>query len=242
MKTRPWITKSDLLKGTDLEADNAIMAASLILFMLSGQKYTGVMSVTEQYTCETTGAPVGCYWDPSADSYWNPLIGSYVFTQGPSRRSTRLVPGTYIQLSRRPVREIEQITVAGDIVDPSEYRLSGSTVMLTGSAGWGLCSSPIITYSYGIPVPKLGQLAARKLADEFVLAFNGDSNCSLPSNVTSVSRQGLSFEVFDPQDFLEKGRVGVYEVDLFLSAVNPNHARKPARVFSPDLRRGRRIV
>jgi hypothetical protein len=37
-------------------------------------------------------------------------------------------------------------------------------------------------------------------------------------------------------------RTGVYSVDLFLKAVNPDNARKPARVWSPDLPRANRTI
>ena len=47
----------------------------------------------------------------------------------------------------------------------------------------------------------------------------------------------MSFTLLDPQDFLDKGRTGIYEIDLMLSALNPAGALKRARVFSPDIRR-----
>jgi hypothetical protein len=80
-------------------------------------------------------------------------------------------------------------------------------------------------------------MAARRLANELVLAAEGSADCALPRNVTSVARQGVSFEIFDPQEFMDKGHTGLYEVDLFLSAFNPNKSRKRAKVFSPDTRR-----
>jgi hypothetical protein len=44
----------------------------------------------------------------------------------------------------------------------------------------------------------------------------------------------MSFTLLDPQDFLEQGRTGVYSVDLFLSAVNPNKAQKKSKTFNVD--------
>jgi hypothetical protein len=37
-------------------------------------------------------------------------------------------------------------------------------------------------------------------------------------------------------------RTGIYAIDLFLKSTNPDKARAKARVFSPDIARGRRIV
>lgn len=236
MKTRPWITREDLLSPGDREADNAIMAASSVLFALSGQKFGGLFTTTEQYTCESTGAPVGCSWDAGERAYWNGALGAYTYVQrhlgGP-----RLSPGNDIRLQNRPVQQITSLVINGATVDPTKYALYNRAI-LRPAAGttWGLCSSPAVTYEYGENPPVLGKIAARKLADEFVAAFNGEE-CHLPSSVTSVSRQGLSFSILDPQDFLEKGRVGIYEVDLFLQTVNPGRAKKRPRVFSPDLPR-----
>ena len=49
----------------------------------------------------------------------------------------------------------------------------------------------------------------------------------------------MSWTLLDPQDFLDKGRTGIYQVDLFLRTVNPDGARLRARVFSPDIPRGK---
>lgn len=237
MKTRPWVDVSELESPGDPHAEDAVKAASSILFQLSGQKFGGVFKTTEQYVCETTGAPTGCHWDAGVGAYWNPVIGSYAVVQGPSMRSTRLVPGTDIRLRQRPVRQITEVSVYGEVKDPSTYKLYNRGILhpLPGS-GWSLCSAPIITYEYGILPPALGRLAAKKIADELVLAMNG-GDCRLPSSVTSVSRQGLSFDIYDPQTFLDHGRIGIYEADMFIATFNPASAKKRARVFSPDLPR-----
>ena len=59
MKTRPWITVAELDTPTSIDAQDAVQAASLLLFIMSGQKYGGLQRVEEQYVCEETGAPTG---------------------------------------------------------------------------------------------------------------------------------------------------------------------------------------
>jgi hypothetical protein len=99
-----------------------------------------------------------------------------------------------------------------------------------------------ITYTYGIEPPTAGKRAARYLAQELAKGWSGDEDCALPDRVTSVSRQGVNYTFLDVQAFLDDMRTGIYSVDLFLKAVNPDNARKPARVFSPDLPRATRVT
>lgn len=236
MKTRPWIDVSDLAQPAHVDAQTAIDAVSQILFSLSGEKYAGIFQVTEQYICETTGAPTGCWWDPGERAYWNAAIGAYAYVQDPVRDRNRLMPGNMFRLRGTPVKQIVSVSVSGSAVPSASYELVNSSTLVATDTSWGLCSGPVVTYTYGVEPPALGKLAARKFADEFLKSIDGTA-CDLPSSVTSVSRQGLSFEILDPQEFLKDGRIGVYEVDLFLSTVNPGRARKRPRVYSPDLRR-----
>jgi hypothetical protein len=98
-----------------------------------------------------------------------------------------------------------------------------------------------VTYRFGTRPPALGRLAAKALADQYLLAYTGSDECMLPQRVTQVTRQGMSWTLLDPQDFLNKGRTGLYQVDLFLITVNPDGAKLRSRVFSPDLHRGKTV-
>jgi hypothetical protein len=91
-----------------------------------------------------------------------------------------------------------------------------------------------VTYTAGVDtIPPPVMAAIDTLACEMDKADAGEA-CSLPQRVTSVSRQGVSWTILDPQDFLTEGRTGLYAVDLVLSAYNRSSARARARVFSPE--------
>ena len=77
------------------------------------------------------------------------------------------------------------------------------------------------------------QRAVDVLANELLLADSNSPDCRIPERVQSVSRQGVSWTMIDPQDFLDKGRTGIYEVDMLIRAVNPSGAKRRVRVFSP---------
>lgn len=234
MKTRPWIDVSELSNPAHPDAQSAIDAATLVLFDLSAQKYQGIWTVTEQYICETTGSPVGCYWDPGERAYWNPSLGAYMYIRDPIRERARIVEGEYIPLRRTPVRQIMSVSIGGSAIPSANYELLNNRIVAPVDYKWSLCDGITVQYEYGVQPPALGKIACKKLAEQLLLAIDGNiTGCELPQGVTSVSRQGINFEIFDPQEFLDKGRVGIYEVDLFLSTVNPAKAKKRPRVFVP---------
>lgn len=101
----------------------------------------------------------------------------------------------------------------------------------------GLCGGGMdleVTYTYGAPPPKEVEMAIEALSDQLVLAFEGSDECKLPDRVTSVSRQGISMTILDPQDFLTEGRTGIALVDQALRNYNPSRALRPARVYSAN--------
>jgi hypothetical protein len=125
-------------------------------------------------------------------------------------------------------------------VPPTQYYLvDHSSIQTTTTGTWSTCNVEV-TYTYGTPVPFAGKAAARLLAIELVKMYEGDPECALPQRVTSVNRQGVSYTILDSQDFIEEGRTGIYAIDLFLKSANPDRAKARAKVFSPDMARGRR--
>lgn len=96
-----------------------------------------------------------------------------------------------------------------------------------------------ITFTFGQPPPMLGQLAALKLAEYLALPQLGDTT-HYPRRVKQVARQGVTTQTADASDMLAAGQTGIYEVDLFLLAVNPKKLDRQATVWSPDVGRARR--
>lgn len=158
-----------------------------------------------------------------------------------------------LHLTGRPV------TATGDVTAVHDY--NGDPVLDADgvTAGWSLANGFIlrftpqgyaqvrgycdrtadVTYTYGAPPPGYIQTAIDVLATE--LLASDSPTCRLPDRVTSVSRQGLSWTVIDPQEFLDQGRTGIYEVDLAIRTANPGNAKARTRVFSPERRPPRRV-
>lgn len=242
-----WITPEELGDYAETEFSyEAAKAASNLLWMLSGRKYSGTTTVTERYVCATLSYRYG----PSVrnnkaelvlgDVYNIPYTDMDSYT---AVTSDGLSPQSRLRLRGRPVQKIHTIrNRAGVVVDPTSYYLvDHSTIQATAGSRWTPCDIEV-TYTYGVEPPTLGKMAARKLAMEFVKSWNGDEECVLPQRVTSISRQGISYTILDKQDFIDDLRTGLYEVDIFLKSVNPDRARNRARVFTPDVPRARRYT
>jgi hypothetical protein len=237
MATGLWVTVRDL--GPDFEtsdyAAEAVKASSYLMWALSGRKYTGVTTVTERYV------------------RFAPLINTRLIQEAAiinSRVNKALAvvepwvsAETRIRLRGQPVTSVETVrNVTGEIVSPDNYYLVDHSALQFAEGALIVPADIEVSYTYGTQPPALGKMAARRVAQEFVKLWEGDTDCALPQRVTSVTRQGVTYTVLDSQDFLEEMRLGIYEVDLFLKTNNPNRAQKRSKVFSPDIPKARRYT
>lgn len=224
-----WLGNSDTVDPTGPYTSEAVAAASLILYKLSGEKFTGIQTTTESY----------------GSGYFAPMKLEPAVIQG-GIKNIPLQPGQReLRLRNSPVRSVESVSIGGMILDPSEYSLRNNAYLVRkNSVPWIL--DPLydltVVYTYGTPIPAAGKHAAMRLANELIWAKDDSAECGLPQRITTqITRQGESMTVLDPLNFLQAGRTGVYEIDLFLAAVNPNKAKKKSKVFSVDKPRGERI-
>ena len=243
--TNLWITPEELGDYAESEfAYEAAKSASNLMWALSGRKYSGITTVTERYVCASRRYRYGA----SIRNMSAQLIGGDVYnlptndidfyydiTSDGTAQSARL------RLRGRPVTKIHAIrNRVGKLINPSMYYLvDHSTVQAVTGIPWTPCDVEV-TYTYGVEPPTLGKMAARTLAIEFAKLWSGSDDCALPQRVTSVARQGVSYTIFDNQEFIDDLKTGLYAVDLFLKSVNPDKARAKARVFTPDIPRARR--
>ncbi len=242
-----WVQPEELGDYANTQyADEAAKTASYLLWAMSGRKYTGTTIVTERYTCTLRNNRMG----PSVKTNSPILFGGDVYNiptddydEYSELMTDGMSPDARIKLRGRPVLKIHTIrNKNGKILDPSNYYLvDHSTIHIVAGTPWTPCNTEI-TYEYGAAVPMAGKMAAKTLATEFAKLWAGDEECMLPQRVTSVSRQGVSYTILDNQEFIDELRTGLYAVDLFLKTVNPDNARRKAKVFSVDNPRARRYT
>lgn len=237
-----WVTPEEMGDaGKSVYAYEASKTASYLLWALSGRKYSGTETVTEKYECPARYSPsLRQLQDPGLFAVEPFMRDGVIYNRACPCAGAINGTHTRLRLKGRPVRHVSRVVQDGVEVNPSKYQLVNAAVLQAApGASIDLCGAEV-TYTYGTEPPTAGRRAARHLATELTKSFSGE-DCDLPERVTSVSRQGMSVTVIDPQDFLDDLRTGLYSVDLFLKVANPDNARKPARVFSPDLPRVSRI-
>jgi hypothetical protein len=222
-----WVTPEELGQYYSTEyAFEAASTASFLLWALSGRKYSGIHTVTERYDAITRAIDIRHSGVPAA--YKSDIA------------SRNRIPGLFengLRLKNTPVIDVLYYGAPGAEPVTTGFWVEDRAILRFGSPVDGDIE---VTYTYGQLPPVAGRMAARQLAIEFARAWGGDPECQLPDRITSVNRQGVSWTILDNQDFIADLRTGVYAVDLFLKTVNPDNARKRAKVFSPDLRRGRK--
>ncbi len=241
----------------------AASAASDVLYELSGKMFPGICG-------PVTVRPVSRPTDVDTRS-WGATLSTvgWVASQGFASAYGSFNPNVLAHFGSMepptidlpyPVREITLIKIDGEVIPADEYELrdfrslvrirpSASTVPV---ARWGWPTSQImdlpdtepgtfsVTYTFGNDAPQMGLLAAKKLAESLVLPQLGDDT-HYPKRITQMARQGVTAQVRDVTDLLNKGLSGIYEVDLFVTTYNPHKLQRQSAVWSPDLGRpGRR--
>jgi hypothetical protein len=152
------------------------------------------------------------------------------------------------------VVEVTEVKVDGVVLDPAEYFVDDlrRLVRRPGPVGqpakaWPCCQRNdlddteagtwSVTYKWGTPPPPMGVRAAAVLGCELAMACDPEfeDKCRLPKRVTSIIREGVTI-IMAPSDFLDPktGKIGIYEVDLFIRSYNPDNIQEGGMVLSPD--------
>jgi hypothetical protein len=239
-----WADLSDLENPSSPSAQYALESASYLLWVLSGRRWNGVRAYTEDYLCQRACHPTCC--TPGLGEFARVSAAlAYMIAQSGDPDWGQRAGERIVILRHRPARSLTSVTRISTAEDLTtslglyDYGFIAPTGV-EECDGFDPCSGLRVAYTAGSLPPAAGVSACLELANELVKAVECPDECRLPDRATSVSRQGINYQIFDPQDFLTEGRVGLYSVDVFIKAVNPHGARLPSRVFSPDLPRARR--
>lgn len=236
------------------DLDDVAYDASYLLYVLSGRRYPGV--------CEWTVRPCrrACPGLLSVSAgimppwYWGWFSGSWAWRDESGAGRCGCGSESSVDLAGW-VREITQVKIDGDIVDPDTYEVvNHRTLVRRDDPGppvvarrWPSCQNLtladdqpgtfVVTYTWGDPLPPLAEMAAAALARELWLACSPGANCALPGKVTKVVRQGITIERVVPiASMLAQGSSGIPLVDAFIASEGGKNAgAREAAVYSPDV-------
>lgn len=253
-----WLTGAEVAaccsvgeSSDDSIFDEVAIMASQLLYELSGRQFSGI--------CESVvrpcGMACGC-WIPDrrleAAWAWMDGIGGWGWW---SEEYGRLgcLPVSKITLAGYPVREIGDVKINGQVIDPSAYRLDRWRYLVRlDDPGpplvrnrWPACQNLSldddqdgtfsVAYSHGVDPPLLGIQAAAELACQLYAACPGGSgDCSLPVGTVRVERQGVTIDREQLLNLFKGGTSGLVLVDAFIAGYGRG-GKRPAAVWSPDV-------
>jgi len=209
-----------------LAVSRAVAVASEVLFLATGMRVHPAGENTEEFIGPKN-------------------VRSFTLAVGPVRQVVEIVTVDPASGAESPLEGTHRL------VGSTVYRWGGTRQLSTGTSSFrralGSSCAPgqviyRVTYRYASTITLGARAALLAYARELFLATEDPNACSLPERTTSVTREGLSMELMTPQDFLDKGRVGLPFVDTWLAQANPKRALRPAAVYTPDSPPGVGIV
>lgn len=245
----PWCMPDDIFTVPPLKdvaaadrdytlALQCVDAASRILFRRTKTKYPGICYAAGLRPCRRSTA----FTPPG----WNETWG--VCSCGtPDLRACGCGGLSEVQLvGEYPILGIARVRVDGEtLVNGTDYRVDDDRWLVRLQRQvWPSCNdlsldpatdAPTwdVDLYYGRLAPPDGVLACRRLAAEFYAGIKG-IDCSLPSNLTAKTVQGVSEEFERTADENGDKGFGIREVDWFLDNERLAEQSRPAIVASPD--------
>lgn len=223
--------------------DNALQAASEILWAATGRRYG---------RCEVKIRP--CRNCPCPDygfTYgfgfpWYPYLMDGLWYNCPCPTCVGDCGCTHLEEIDipYPTCEIVEVKIDGDVVPPTGYRVDEFRKLVRIDGGsWPTCQDLekddtedgtfSVTLIYGREVPELLKQATAAMACELLKSCVG-APCILPQRISTLTRQGVTAAFIDSMDFLASGRTGIYIVDLAIQTFNPHGITRRPAIWSPD--------
>lgn len=210
---------------------DAIDDASIIIYYLTGKQFGGTCTGRVRPPCLSGFCHCGCTPNQIELGFWPVTELTSIRYQGETLEGADLADfqiNEFHYLARKdgePFLSGNQFAPAGGTHDNED---DGYVFE--------------VTFEYGLTVPRLIKRATKALACELLKGCGCLAGpCKLPEKVTNITRSGLSMTVTSAADLLEKGRTGIYEVDMAIKVFNPIGMQSPSFIFQPQKDYGRRI-
>ena len=220
----PWPVDADSCGLTDLDPESPV-------FLDSVATASSIMTRLSAYTvgvCEAEVRPLNMC--PECRS-WCCGGADAIRLHGPFS-----IPVWDVTRVRLGATEYDTVTWRFDRESKMLYRVPPE-VWPTRDEKWsnaGAGEAFVVDVEAGVPPDPWALDVAARLVKELYLSCTG-GKCRLPSNVTSVTSQGITVRLRD-----DEVNTLIPELGAWVHSINPYNARLPAVVFSPDLARSHR--
>jgi hypothetical protein len=245
-----WDCNPEIRDSVDPEdvvlRERAELFAQAAIVVLTGRQI-GNCPITVRPCLSACGAQTTVYAQPwmvpyMSDGRWYNSCGCK-----PKDCSCKSLDVIYLE---GPIARVDEVLVDGVAIDPSDYRVDNhNAVVRLGGVPWPKCQdmaaptdavgTMAVSYVKGAVLDELGEFIAGLLANEYYSACTS-GECSLPSGITAMARQGVSF-TFGPEVF-PAGRTGIDAVDVWVESWNPYKVKSPSRIYSVDKVRPRQTT
>lgn len=230
----PWTSAAEVeADGWDVPdgvspatVERMVWAASDVLFQLGGQRWPG--------SCNRTIRPEDCSCLCRIPYPEGGVVAMRAHPFGLCGGGTLLDVGVY------PLTTVHSVTLSGDSLAGAWRIHDDRYIARTDGASWPCVNTEDqaaavaaieVNVQFGAAPPELGRAAATALARELIRGAANDGDCKLDRRVTSITREGMTADLAIPGliDALVQGYTGLPEIDLFITAHNPNRLRRAAR-------------
>ncbi len=219
----------------------AVDAAVRVLWSLTGERYA---------CCPRVARP--CPSDCETPTMWTPGSGWVAVLDGGVWRNigcgcggTCTARGPMVVHLPGPICEITEVRIDDAILDPPGYKQEGDRLYRVGTvwpeqdlqAPLGEDGTWSVQYLTGTPPPAGAAAMVGVIALDFWKVCT-TGKCEVPRRVQTVQRQGVTFQLPDISEIIDKGSTGIPLVDMWIASVNPYKHRQRPSVLSPDYTNG----
>lgn len=133
-----------------------------------------------------------------------------------------------------PLREIVEISIAGETLDPSKYQgYSEGWIVRTDGELWPLDDDWWYIIRHGLDLPPEGVPLVAAYALELAKSCLPAGECSLGPGIRVVQRDGVEFAVAEPPEYRELLLTGYGPLDDWIQLLRGGHVIEPPRVYRP---------
>lgn len=234
---------------------SAVAWASKILWSLSGRRLGDCPIVVRPCanwvgpTYRTYGVWSDGYYSGLATTMWLPYVDIGGNWRNCGCSGMCICEPTSAAWLPGPVSAITSVKVNNVVVDPANYRVDighDGKYWLVAENGqiWPECqnfdhpatsadSTFVVAYTRGPALSADAKAMVGLMACEYAKLCMG-LPCALSAAATTISRDGVTYEVLTAEDLIQKGFTPIAQVNQWIYAVNPHGLHERPRIWSPD--------